>query len=56
MCLAQEMQRLLMEKNEELHTALTMEDLMAASSKVSKSVSDQDLKRYEEWMAEFGST
>lgn len=52
----EEMQRMLMEKNDELHTAVTMQDLMTAAGKVSKSVSDQDLRRYEEWMAEFGST
>lgn len=51
----QELQRLLMEKNQELQTALTMEDLMTAVSKVNKSVNHEDLKRYDAWMEEFGS-
>ena len=33
----------------------TMDDLLLAIKKVSKSVSQDDLKKYEEWMAEFGS-
>ena len=44
-----------MEKNQELQTALTMEDLMTAVSKVNKSVNHEDLKRYHAWMDEFGS-
>ena len=51
----QDMQRMLAEKSDELHTAVSMDDLHAALSKVSKSVSEQDLKRYAEWMEEFGS-
>ena len=33
----------------------TMEDLNAALQRVSKSVSKEDLKKYEDWMNEFGS-
>ena len=34
---------------------LTGEDCMIALKRVSKSVSKDDLKRYEDWMNEFGS-
>lgn len=34
---------------------LTREDCMIALKRVSKSVSKDDLKRYEDWMNEFGS-
>ena len=33
----------------------TKEDLLAALQRVSKSVSKEDLKKYEDWMNEFGS-
>ena len=41
---------------EELHLPTTGQDFLDASSKVSKSVSAQDLEKYEKWMKEFGST
>lgn len=40
---------------EELDLPTTMEDFTMAMKKVSKSVSQQDLKKYQEWMEEFGS-
>ncbi|KAL4236816.1 Katanin p60 ATPase-containing subunit A1 [Mactra antiquata] len=40
---------------EELNLPTSMEDFMEAKKKVNKSVSKDDLKRYEEWMQEFGS-
>nr|XP_039274086.1 LOW QUALITY PROTEIN: katanin p60 ATPase-containing subunit A-like 1 [Styela clava] len=40
----------------ELHMPVTAEDFQDASKKVSKSVSAEDLKKYEAWMNEFGST
>lgn len=33
----------------------TMDDMRLAIKKVSKSVSNDDLKKYEAWMKEFGS-
>ncbi|KAF6017790.1 KATNAL1 [Bugula neritina] len=42
-------------RKEELNLPTTMEDFRLAIKKVSKSVSNDDLKKYEEWMAEFGS-
>lgn len=39
----------------ELHMPVTAEDFNDASQKVSKSVSADDLKKYETWMKEFGS-
>lgn len=50
-----QVQAMLKEKNEELHTAVTREDLLLALKKVNRSVSDNDLSRFTEWMAEFGS-
>lgn len=41
---------------EELDLPVNMEDFGLALNKVSKSVSDADIKKYEEWMKEFGST
>lgn len=38
-----------------LQTAITMDDFVKAAGKVSKSVGEQDLKRYQDWMDEFGS-
>ncbi|KAH3726146.1 katanin p60 ATPase-containing subunit A1-like isoform X2 [Dreissena polymorpha] len=40
---------------EELNLPTSMEDFMEAKKKVNKSVSKDDLKKYEEWMKEFGS-
>ena len=40
---------------EELCAPTTMEDFEKAAKNVSKTVSADDLKKYEEWMAEFGS-
>ncbi|TPX46822.1 hypothetical protein SeLEV6574_g03004 [Synchytrium endobioticum] len=40
----------------ELEIPATMEDFTAAKNKIQSSVSANDLKRYEEWMAEYGST
>jgi katanin p60 ATPase-containing subunit A1 len=52
----EQMQALLKEQKEALNTAVTGEDFTTALTKVNRSVSDNDLKRYSEWMAEFGST
>lgn len=41
---------------EELDLPVNMEDFGLALNKVSKSVSDADIKKYEEWMKEFGAT
>ena len=43
------------EKKEALNTAVSREDFLLALSKVNRSVSDHDLVRFTEWMAEFGS-
>lgn len=40
---------------EELDLPVTQEDFLLALQKVSKSVSEADIKRHEEWMKEFGS-
>ncbi|XP_045195303.1 katanin p60 ATPase-containing subunit A1-like isoform X1 [Mercenaria mercenaria] len=40
---------------EELNMPTSMEDFLEAKKKVNKSVSKDDLKKYEEWMTEFGS-
>lgn len=40
---------------EELELPVTMEDFLDATKRVNKSVSIEDLKRYEKWMNEFGS-
>ena len=53
----EQMQTLLKdEQKQALNTAVTMSDFILALSKVNKSVSEHDLSRYEEWMAEFGSS
>ena len=52
----EQMQALLKEEKEALQSAVTMEDFVVALSKVNRSVSDHDLLRYSEWMAEFGSS
>eukprot|EP00112_Aurelia_sp_Birch-Aquarium-sp1_P013259 Seg2808.1 transcript_id=Seg2808.1/GoldUCD/mRNA.D3Y31 product="Katanin p60 ATPase-containing subunit A1" protein_id=Seg2808.1/GoldUCD/D3Y31 len=41
---------------EELDIPITMEDFRGALKKVSKSVSEADIKKYTDWMTEFGST
>lgn len=51
-----QMQAMLKEQKQALHTAVTREDFIIALSKVNKSVSDHDLQRYSEWMQEFGSS
>ena len=51
----EQMQAMLKEQKDELHTAVTAADFRVALSKVNRSVSDNDLLRYSEWMAEFGS-
>lgn len=40
---------------EKLELPVNMQDFTAALDKVSKSVSEADIKKYEEWMKEFGS-
>lgn len=40
---------------EELELPVTMEDFVDATRRVNKSVSPEDLRRYEKWMQEFGS-
>ena len=40
---------------EKLELPVNQEDFKAALCKVSKSVSEEDIKKYEEWMKEFGS-
>lgn len=51
----EQMQQLLQSDKKELHTAVTQQDFVLALSKVNKSVSDQDLQKFEDWMKEFGS-
>ena len=41
---------------DELESPCTQADFEYALSKISSSVSQADLKRYEDWMAEFGSS
>lgn len=50
-----QMQAMLKQQKDQLNTAVSREDFLTALSKVSRSVSDNDLARYSEWMAEFGS-
>ena len=40
---------------EELELPTSMADFEESIKKVSKSVSQEDLKKYEEWMKEYGS-
>lgn len=40
---------------DELELPVTMEDFVTAIERVNKSVSPEDLRRYEKWMKEFGS-
>jgi katanin p60 ATPase-containing subunit A1 len=52
----EQMQAMLKENKNELNSAVsTMEDFVLALSKVSKSVSQNDLNKFVEWMAEFGA-
>jgi katanin p60 ATPase-containing subunit A1 len=51
----EQMQALLKEQKQALNTAVTRQDFLIALSKVNRSVSDHDLKKYVEWMQEFGS-
>jgi katanin p60 ATPase-containing subunit A1 len=41
---------------EELDLPVTAQDFKEALTKCKKSVAKEDLKKYEEWMLEFGST
>lgn len=41
---------------DEIDLPVTLADFMDAVGKCNKSVSEQDLRRYEKWMAEFGSS
>jgi katanin p60 ATPase-containing subunit A1 len=50
-----QMQAMLKEQKQALNTAVSREDFMIALTKVNRSVSDNDLTRYQEWMNEFGS-
>jgi katanin p60 ATPase-containing subunit A1 len=40
----------------EINVPITQDDFITALKNVNKSVSNNDLKRYEKWMAEFGAT
>ena len=51
----EQIQARLKEQKQALDTAVSMADFTLALSKVNKSVGDQDLARYREWMDEFGS-
>ena len=42
-------------KQDELNLPSSMDDFYTALKKVSKSVSADDLEKYEKWMKEFGS-
>ena len=50
-----QIQLMLKENKTALNTAVTMADFVASLGKVNRSVSDNDLNRYAEWMSEFGS-
>lgn len=41
---------------EELDLPVTMQDFQEAAEKCNKSVSKEDLEKYEKWMSEFGSS
>ena len=41
---------------EEIDLPVNMSDFTLALKKVSKSVSEADIKKYKDWMDEFGST
>lgn len=51
-----QVQALLKEQKNELNTAVTRSDFIMALSKVNKSVSENDLGKYHEWMQEYGSS
>lgn len=51
----EQMQAMLKEQKAALNTAVSRDDFIMALSKVSRSVSDNDLNRFVEWMQEFGS-
>jgi katanin p60 ATPase-containing subunit A1 len=51
-----QMQAMLKDNKDALHTAVTRQDFLTALTKVNRSVSDNDLNKYQEWMAEFGSS
>ena len=51
----EEMQNMLKQQKTALNTAVSQADFKEALGKVNRSVSDADLLRYSEWMAEFGS-
>lgn len=42
-------------KREEVDLPVTAEDFNEAISKTKKSVSEADIKKFEDWMAEYGS-
>jgi len=42
-------------KEDKLNLSSSMDDFYPALKKVSKSISADDLEKYEEWMKEFGS-
>jgi len=50
-----QIQAMLKEQKDKLNTAVSRSDFLVALSKVNRSVSDNDLGRYSEWMKEFGS-
>lgn len=52
----EEMQAMLKEQKQALHTAVSQADFLMALSKVSRSVSDHDLQKYSDWMHEFGAS
>ena len=43
-------------KRDELDLPVTKQDFLEAISKCNKSVSKEDLEKYEKWMEEFGSS
>ena len=51
----EEMQSMLKQQKTALNTAVSQADFREALGKVNRSVSDADLMRYSEWMAEYGS-
>ncbi len=51
-----QMQAMLKEQKQALNTAVTRIDFITALSKVNRSVSDNDLTKYSDWMQEFGSS
>ena len=52
----EQMQVMLKEQKDALNTAVTHSDFVTALSKVNRSVSDNDLGKFIEWMQEFGSS